>query len=312
MPRIDGDLRRKCEWCLETMPRAARRDALTCSKSCRQAKARFRVSLAPSSSETRHNSRESRHFTYSDPPYLGCAHYYPENQEVDHAQLVENLMKYSRDGWALSASSDSLAEVLALCPAEARVGIWIKGPRKSITHSPIKTWEPVIFYGGRKRHLDNPSISDSLIFGGRQSSHPNAMIGMKPAKFSEWMFQLLGAEQGDTLHDMFPGSGAVKRAWNLHMGRGLNDDGTDATPSLMPPAPSVAKVASVAKFEAERSHCYRCEESLLIRKRRCGWCEGKMDNMLRVDAKFCSGKCKQRSYDSSRRRKKTEKDGQDG
>jgi hypothetical protein len=38
-------------------------------------------------------------------------------------------------------------------------------------------------------------------------------IGAKPAAVCRWIFTLLGACPGDTLHDLFPGSGAFGRAW---------------------------------------------------------------------------------------------------
>ena len=37
--------------------------------------------------------------------------------------------------------------------------------------------------------------------------------GAKPAAVCRWIFELLGAAPGDTLDDLFPGSGAVGRAW---------------------------------------------------------------------------------------------------
>lgn len=39
---------------------------------------------------------------------------------------------------------------------------------------------------------------------------------MKPPEFSVWMFRLLGARRGDELVDLFPGSGAVTRAWERY------------------------------------------------------------------------------------------------
>jgi hypothetical protein len=39
------------------------------------------------------------------------------------------------------------------------------------------------------------------------------VIGAKPAAVCRWIFALLGAAPGDTLDDLFPGSGAVTRAW---------------------------------------------------------------------------------------------------
>ena len=42
---------------------------------------------------------------------------------------------------------------------------------------------------------------------------PCRVVGAKPAVFCRWLFDLLGAACGDTLDDLFPGSGAVGRAW---------------------------------------------------------------------------------------------------
>ena len=39
------------------------------------------------------------------------------------------------------------------------------------------------------------------------------MIGAKPPAVCRWIFGLLGAGPQDTLDDLFPGSGAVSRAW---------------------------------------------------------------------------------------------------
>src|SRR5438105_1916708 len=59
---------------------------------------------------------------YADPPYIGVAHRYPEKREVDHAALLSDLATY--DGWALSASSPSLREILPMCPEGTRAGAW--------------------------------------------------------------------------------------------------------------------------------------------------------------------------------------------
>ena len=42
---------------------------------------------------------------------------------------------------------------------------------------------------------------------------PGRVLGAKPAPVCRWIFALLGACPGDTLDDLFPGSGAVSRAW---------------------------------------------------------------------------------------------------
>jgi hypothetical protein len=45
------------------------------------------------------------------------------------------------------------------------------------------------------------------------------VIGAKPAAVCRWIFTLLGAAPGDTLDDLFPGSGAVSRAWAAYTGQ---------------------------------------------------------------------------------------------
>jgi len=55
---------------------------------------------------------------------------------------------------------------------------------------------------------------DSLVFHSRpRRTDPLRVIGSKPAVFCRWMFDLLGAQAGDQLEDLFPGSGGVTRAW---------------------------------------------------------------------------------------------------
>jgi hypothetical protein len=61
-------------------------------------------------------------------------------------------------------------------------------------------------------------LDNTLAWGGRQHSHPDALVGMKPAAWCEWVFRMLGAQRGDELVDVFPGSGAVTRAWRLYAG----------------------------------------------------------------------------------------------
>lgn len=39
------------------------------------------------------------------------------------------------------------------------------------------------------------------------------LTGVKPDAVCRWIFSLLGMRPGDVLHDLYPGSGAVTRAW---------------------------------------------------------------------------------------------------
>ena len=45
---------------------------------------------------------------------------------------------------------------------------------------------------------------------------PTSVVGMKPPAFCEWVFRLLGALPGDSLDDLYPGSGIVSRSWRLY------------------------------------------------------------------------------------------------
>ena len=69
-------------------------------------------------------------FAYADPPYPGRAYYYKRESsyagEVDHKELVDRLVAQYPDGWALSTSSPSLADILPLCPEDVRVMAWVK------------------------------------------------------------------------------------------------------------------------------------------------------------------------------------------
>lgn len=160
-------------------------------------------------------------FAYADPPYPGLARKYygadPRCAEVDHRELIDRLVAEFPDGWALSTSAAALRDVLLLCPPGVRVCPWIRGARRGKAWRPRNAWEPLIVSGGRPRQVAVvEDLSDVLLWGGRQHSHPGALVGMKPAAFAEWMFRQLGAGQGDELVDLFPGSGAIGRAWALY------------------------------------------------------------------------------------------------
>jgi len=165
-------------------------------------------------------------FAYADPPYPGKARYYPERCEVDHAGLIRRLTIDYPDGWALSTSAVALAGVLRLCPVGVRVLSWVKRPRGR------SGWEPVIVFGGRRPSTGDASpwparLLDVLVYKGRYNAFPGALVGMKPPQFSEWLFRHLGALSGDSLVDLFPGSGAVSLAWR----RFVAQDRRDATSS---------------------------------------------------------------------------------
>ncbi len=153
-------------------------------------------------------------FAYADPPYPGKSrkHYkdHPDyGGEVDHAALIEMLMREFPDGWALSTNSTVLKDLLPLCPEDIRIGAWVKPfavfkPHVSVTYG----WEPVLFRGGRKRQKGERTPADwvkaNITMG-------QGTVGAKPEQFCYWLFNILNIQEGDDLIDLFPGSGAIGR-----------------------------------------------------------------------------------------------------
>lgn len=211
-----------CKWCREPIPefgpsgRRTRADAETCSKRCRQADWRFGHPDAPPLV----GPGSPRRFAYADPPYPGMSErYYSDHRdfagEVDHKRLVEQLVDGWPDGWALSTSSKTLRYVLSLIPpeVEVRIGAWTKPAPPGYTVRGRASWEPVIFYGGRPRPPGSPLLVD-WVHAAPMRTYPGAVVGTKPSKFCFWLFENLGAVAGDVLDDLYPGSGAVGRAWS--------------------------------------------------------------------------------------------------
>jgi hypothetical protein len=170
-------------------------------------------------------------FAYADPPYPGKASLYPEKTEVDHASLLERLTRDYPDGWALSTSSEALRDVLSLCPRGVRICAWFKGPRHTKSRRALVSWEPLIVFGGHPLRIDVvQDLSDGLVAVGRFRRFPGAMVGMKPPAFAEWMFRQLGASRVDRLDDLFPGSGAIRRAWARYTGEESTIGRSDTSP----------------------------------------------------------------------------------
>lgn len=150
---------------------------------------------------------------YADPPYIGQArkHYKhdPLCAEVDHGALIARLNTY--DAWALSCSSPSLKQILALCPEDVRVMAWVKPfCAFKVNVNPAYAWEPVIVRGGRRRTREQPTLRDwfSHVITLRKG-----LCGVKPEKVCHWLFGVMNLRPGDTLDDLYPGSGAVGVAW---------------------------------------------------------------------------------------------------
>lgn len=108
----------------------------------------------------------------------------------------------------------SLQAILPLCPQGVRVGAWVK-PFASFKPgvNPCYCWEPVIFWGGRRRGRELPTLRD---FVSCNITLKRGLTGAKPELVCHWIFEMLGAQVGDQFTDVFPGTGAVQRAWETY------------------------------------------------------------------------------------------------
>lgn len=157
-------------------------------------------------------------FAYADPPYYGQGQrlygvHHPEAAVWDkpstHLALVEQLVIEYPDGWAMSLSSPSLPVILPMCPPGVRIAAWVKPFAAFKPNVPVAyTWEPVIFTGGRKRGRDEATVRDHL---SANITMLKGLPGAKPEAFCSWVLDLLGWEPGDTLVDLFPGTGVMDR-----------------------------------------------------------------------------------------------------
>lgn len=210
---------RVCRWCRRELPTTDSR-AVYCSTRCRQTAFRLRrraaLDAAPITPGT---------FCYADPPYPGLSkRYYGREQsyagEVDHRALIASLEASAYAGWALSTSARSLGDVLPLCPPGARVCAWIKPHGvSSKTRGLHNVWEPLIVV--TSRHL-RPGVPDAL--RALPARGGGELMGRKPLAFAAWLFACLGMRPGDTLVDLYPGTGVIGRAWadlsSMHRGDG--------------------------------------------------------------------------------------------
>ena len=155
---------------------------------------------------------------YADPPYIGCAHLYKQHPdyagEVDHAALIERLHT-EYDGWILHAAATSRS-IAVLAPLVEKTGArwmsWVKGFAAFKRNVPVAyAWEPVIIKPARKPIVDGRIVMRDWIQ--ESITLKRGLTGAKPEKVCHWAFHLVGAIPGDMFHDMYPGSGAVQRAW---------------------------------------------------------------------------------------------------
>lgn len=156
---------------------------------------------------------------YADPPYLGLAEKFygkmhPEAAEYDKPETHQRLigrMCDEYDAWALSLHTPALRVILPMCPDDVRVLAWTKPfasfkPGVGVAYA----WEPVILRGGRRRTREQQTVRDYCAV---PITLKRGFCGAKPANFCYWLFEVLNLEPEDEMHDLFPGSNAVMRAW---------------------------------------------------------------------------------------------------
>lgn len=156
---------------------------------------------------------------YADPPYIGCAHLYRDHPdyagEVDHGVLIERLQS-EFDGWVLhtSATPEAVAIIAPLVRGTgARWMSWTKtfaAFKKNV--SVAYAWEPVIVKAARKPVVSTRTVMRDWI--AEPITLKRGLTGAKPEAVCHWAFEMVGAWPEDHLHDLFPGSGAVGRAWS--------------------------------------------------------------------------------------------------
>lgn len=157
-----------------------------------------------------------RRFAYADPPYLGCGRkLYGEHHaaaadwddKATHLALIARMTADYPDGWALSCLARDLVWVLPACPDDVRIASWVKpfGSGYKPGQRIVWSWEPVVFRTVRTRE-PGTRVRDTLTANATQQ---RGLPGVKPRAFNRWVSDLLGYEAGDTLDDLFPGSGGM-------------------------------------------------------------------------------------------------------
>lgn len=168
----------------------------------------------------------------ADPPYLGrAARWYGEggrghgggrgradehadaaawDNPATHRQLVADLTS-TYDGWAIAAAPDSLPTYLTVAPADARVMVWHRTNAQPSGQRLRASWEAVITLvpPTRRTHGTGQHVNDVLV----APCPRTGFTGEKPPAWTRWVLAALGHDPaaGDTVDDLFPGSGAVAR-----------------------------------------------------------------------------------------------------
>lgn len=156
-------------------------------------------------------------FAYADPPYPGTAKRRYNQPEVDHRELMLRLSGF--DGWALHSNPQGLSELAPLFP-QSRILAWCKHDALPVAKTGLVwSWEPIILHPLRAPSIwvrdslwiDATERNGAVVVG---ATPGDSGRGWKPPGLLRWVFQAAGLQANDILEDLFPGSGAVTRAWD--------------------------------------------------------------------------------------------------
>jgi hypothetical protein len=90
---------------------------------------------------------------------------------------------------------------------------WVKGFAAFKRNVSVAwAWEPVIVKAARKPVVSKRLVMRDWIMA--SITLKRGLTGAKPEDVCHWAFEMVGAHPDDELHDMFPGTGAVTRAWD--------------------------------------------------------------------------------------------------
>lgn len=156
---------------------------------------------------------------YADPPYLGMGKkmYGKLHEEAaiwddpqSHISLMQKLEK-EYDAWAFSMTSTSLSILSPHVPEGSRFACWVKPfAAWRPNHRVQYTWEPIVFKTERsKGGKEIPSVRDHISCN---IAMKKGLQGAKPDAFNDYILELLGWQPGDTVDDLFPGTGGLAEA----------------------------------------------------------------------------------------------------
>jgi hypothetical protein len=101
---------------------------------------------------------------------------------------------------------------------------WVKPFAAFKPNVPVAyAWEPMLVKPCRK-----PVVTGRVVMRdwfAENITMQRGLPGVKPEALCRWLFEVLGADPDDELDDMFPGSGAVGRAWEAWRADVLYDRG---------------------------------------------------------------------------------------